>query len=187
MMQGNGVPVSTLRDLISLAGSYSFFLSSFFAGLPVSVYAVSFLHSREEGGDSPWKYIYSCIVYFACVPGIFSSVLIAYSLLFTGENLLDVSFLIYFMPIISMTVTLMLLQRNVGFDQIPGFDRLSGLMVMIGAAFAIVFVLSRTRIWLVFGGSIFLFFGLAVLIFALLKWGSYLVFRKKDPPVNAST
>jgi hypothetical protein len=47
--------------------------------------------------------------------------------------------------------------------------------------FAVV-ALSRTRLWIVFGGSVFLLIGLAAFVFALLKWGSYMAFRRRDEP-----
>jgi len=70
---------------------------------------------------------------------------------------------------------------------VPGFDRLSGLMVMIGCSFAIALVIQKTRIFIFFGGSIERLFGLAIGVFALLKWGMYMLFRspaepKKDAP-----
>ena len=68
------------------------------------------------------------------------------------------------------------------FDDIPGFDRLSGLMVVIAITFVLVLAIEKTRIWLFFGGSITRLILLVAGLLALLKWGAYMLFRKKDEP-----
>ena len=65
---------------------------------------------------------------------------------------------------------------------VPGFDRLSGLMVMVGCSFVIALAIQKTRIWVFFGGSIEQLLLLAAGVFALLKWGSYMLFRQKEEP-----
>jgi len=106
----------------------------------------------------------------------------AYSLFFSRENLLDVSLLVYFVPIISMIVTLVVIRKHVSFDDVPGFDRLSGLMIMIGCTFAVVMAIDKTRIFIWFGGSIEKLFMLAAGVFGLIKWGAYMLFRSGDEP-----
>jgi hypothetical protein len=172
----------TTRELIQLADHHSLELAVVCGFAPVAAWACRLMHGPNRGGDAPWKYFYAVLVYLACVPGIFAGVLTGYTLWFTNENLLDVSFLVYILPIVSMVVTLILIGRNVGFDRVPGFDRLSGLMVMIACSFAIALFIQKTRIWLVFGGSIGTLFLLAIGIFALMKWGTYMLFRRRDEP-----
>ncbi len=149
---------------------------------PVAAWLCGLVHGRGNGGSSPWKYVYSVLVYLACVPGTFAVVLTGYTLFFTRENLLDVNPLVYFLPLVSMVVTLVFIHKNVAFDLVPGFDRLSGLMVMIGCSFVIALAIQKTRIWLFFGGSIEWLMALAVGVFALLKWGTYMLFRSRDEP-----
>ena len=102
---------------------------------------------------------------------MFASVLTAYTLFISRENLLDVNPLVYFLPVVSMVVTLVFIRKNVSFDEVPGFDRLSGLMVMVGCSFAVALAIQKTNIWIFFGGSIERLFILAAGVFALLKWG----------------
>jgi hypothetical protein len=104
---------------------------------------------------------------------------------FTNENRLDVSVLVDLLPIVSMVATLGLIGRNVGFDRVPGFDRLWGLMVMLGCSFGIALFIQKTRIWVIFGGSIATLLVLALGIFALLKWASHMLFRRRDEPTWA--
>src|SRR5207247_7604242 len=106
----------------------------------------------------------------------------AYTLFFSWEKLLDANLLVYLLPIASMVATLVLIRKHVAFDDGPGFDRLSGLMVMVGCSFVIALVIQKTKIWIFFGGSTQKLFLLAAGVFALLKWGTYMLFRRRDEP-----
>ena len=172
----------TTRDLIYQADQHPVALAVALAAPPLFSMVVGWLHSRGQGGAEPWNYSYAVLVYLACVPGMFASVLTAYTLFFSRENLLDTNLLVYFLPIVSMIVTLVLIRKNVAFDEVPGFDRLSGLMVMVGCSFAIALAIQKTKIWILFGGSIERLFILAAGIFGLLKWGAYVLFRRRDEP-----
>ncbi len=172
----------TTRDLIHQAGQHPVALAVALATPPLVALLVGRLHDRGRGGAGPWKYLYAVLVYLACVPGMFAGVLTAYTLFFSRENLLDTNLLVYFLPIVSMIITLVLIRKNVAFDEVPGFDRLSGLMVMVGCSFAIALAIQKTRVWIFFGGSIERLFILAAGIFGLMKWGAYMLFRRSDEP-----
>ena len=172
----------TARDLIDQADQHPVALAVALAAPPLFSFVVGLLHDRGRGGSGPWNYAYAVLVYLACVPGMFAGVLTAYTLFFSRENLLDTNLLIYFLPVVSMIVTLVLIRRNVAFDEVPGFDRLSGLMVMVACSFAIALAIEKTKIWILFGGSIERLFILAAGIFGLLKWGAYMLFRRRDEP-----
>ena len=172
----------TTRDLIHQADQHPIALAVALAVPPVVACVVGRLDDRGRGGAGLWKYLYAVLVYLACVPGMFAGVLTAYTLFFSRENLLDTNLLVYFLPIVSMIVTLVLIRQNVAFDEVPGFDRLSGLMMMVGCSFAIALAIQKTRIWIFFGGSIERLFILAAGIFGLLKWGAYMLFRRRDEP-----
>jgi hypothetical protein len=172
----------TTRELIHLAGQHWPALLGLFLVAPAAAVLCSIFHGPGNGGNAPWKYLYSVLVYLACVPGTFAAVLTAYTLFFSKENLLDVNPLVYFFPIVSMIVTLVFIRKVVAFDLIPGFERLSGLMVMIACSFAIALAVQKTRIFLFFGGSIIWLITLAAGVFALLKWGAYTLFGSRDEP-----
>jgi len=172
----------TTREFIQAVDRHPLILVAVFVAVPLLAWVCGRFHGRERGGTAPWKYIYSGLVYAACVPGLFAAVLTAYTLFFTRENLLDANLLVYFLPIVSMVVTLVGIHKSVSFDEVPGFDRLSGLMVTIGLSFGIALAIDKTRIWVWFGGSIQTLFALAVGVFALLKWGAYMLFRGRDEP-----
>ncbi|UII31276.1 hypothetical protein LVD17_23575 [Fulvivirga ulvae] len=110
------------------------------------------------------RYLLSAVVYAVTVPGILSAIVILYSLFILKTNLLAVNIVVYFVPVIAMILVLVIINKKVAMKRIPGFGRLSGLMIMISVAFSIVFVLQKTY----FG--IFLFGGFAQLlvVFAIL-------------------
>jgi len=174
----------TIRELTEQAGRHPGILAALFIALPLSAWVLGRLHGPGRGAAAPWKYLYSIVVYLACVPGMFSSVLTAYALFFRNENLLDANLLVYVLPILCMVVALVFVQKNVGFEAVPGFDRLSGLMIMIACSFALALAIHKTRIFVGFFGSIDRMLLLAGGIFALLKWGSYMLFRRKDEPLK---
>src|SRR5439155_8979048 len=92
---------------------------------------------------------------------------------------------IYFLPIATMIATLLLIRRNVDFEAVPGFDRLSGLMTLLACSFALALAVHRTRLFVGFFGSIHMLFALAAGIFALLKWGGFMLFRRRHEPPKA--
>jgi hypothetical protein len=177
----------TARELIQVAGQHWLVLLAVFLLPPLATWLCGRAHGAGNGGNAPWKYAYSALVYLTSVPGTFAAVLTGYTLFFTRENLLDVNPLVYFLPIGSMVVTLIFIRKSVSFALIPGFDRLEGLLALIACSFVLALAIQKTRIWIVFGGSIERLFILAAAIFALLKWGAYTLFRgrsepKKEPP-----
>lgn len=172
----------TARTLVELAATWPLEVGAALAVPALLALLLGLLLPRGAGGKSPWKYLNAFLVYATCVPGMFAAVLTAYTLFFTGENLLDVNLAVYLGPIVAMGLTLWLISRQASFDELPGFDRLSGLMVAIGVTFVLLLAVSRTRIWLFFGGSMTWLVAVAVGLFALLKWGLESAFRGRGEP-----
>jgi len=174
----------TLRDLIQAAGSHPAPVFGTMIAAPALAWIVGVCHRTGEGRNAPWKFAYSVLVYLACIPGTFAAVLTGYALFFRNENLLDANLLIYFLPIVSMIATLVFIRKRVSFDDVPGFNRLSGLMVLMACSFGIALALHKTRIFVGFFGSVEMLFILAAGVFALLKWGRYMLFRSGDEPAK---
>lgn len=127
--------------------------------------------AQGEGHLSPWKYVYSTLIYLSCVPGVFALFLSAWIFLFERRSILDTDVFTQVLPLFSMIATLLIIRRNVDLDLVPGFDKVSGLFVMIAAVLALLWVIDRTRIWVV----TFLPFWQALLILIALlllaRWG----------------
>ena len=175
----------TARDWLAWLAAQPLWVGGYLLALPLCALALGLALRRGAGNDSAWKYVYSALVYCACVPGIFGALVTAYLILFTNQNLLDVNALVTLAPVASAAPTLGIASRSVDFGPLPGFGRLSGLMVTIGLSFLVVFALTRTRVWIVFGGSMALLAGIGAFVFALLKWGSYMTFRRHDEAEKA--
>lgn len=172
----------TIEQLVEWLAKGSVWIAGGFAVPPVLALLLGPIHGRDGGGRAPWKYVYSVLVYLVSFPGMCSSILTGYALFFEKENLLKVPVAIYIVPIVSMAATLILIRKNVPFDQVPGFDRIAGLLTMIGLSFLFVLVIYKMRILLIFFGSIPMLIALVVGLFALLKWGTYMLFRRRDEP-----
>ncbi len=157
-------------------------VGGYLMALPILALLLGLLHRRGAGNDAPWKYLYSGLVYAACIPGTLGALVTLYLLLFVGQNLLEVNALVTVAPVVIMAATLALAGRNVEFGPLPGFGRLSGLMVVLGLTFAVLFALSRTRLWIVFGGSVLWLGAIGAFVFSLIKWGGHLAFRRSDEP-----
>jgi len=98
--------------------------------------------------------ILSTLIFLVSVPGIMATILVFYSLFFIRQNLLEVNIILYFLPIISMTVTLFFISKNVSLNTLPGFDRLSGLMTVLVLTGMALLMLYKLRFVVGFFASI---------------------------------
>jgi hypothetical protein len=81
-----------------------------------------------------------------------------------------------------MVATLVLIRKSVSFDEVPGFDRIGGLMLLIAVTFVILLAIRKTFIGVFFGASVTTLLAFGAFLFALLKWGAYSVFRRSNEP-----
>ena len=166
----------TLQELFDLIGSNPTLILIYFTLLPITALVAGFM-SKDEGYQEPWCYLYSVLVYAACIPGIFALTLTGYSFMFERSSMLDKNIFVYFLPILVMIATLLLINRNVDIQDIPGFGRLTGLLLAIFAVFVVMFLLQRMRIFTVFFGSVTHLFGLFIVLLAAFMWGSSKLFK----------
>ncbi len=179
----------TINDIIAIASRYTREIAMVLLIIPVVSLFYGKLVARGKGNLSPHKYIFAVLIYMSSIPGIFSAVLTTYALFILRQNMLSINFVIYLLPIISMAATLAFISSGSDLDDIPGFERLVGLFVMLAATFALTLIILKTRIWIFFGGSIAHFFLIALFLFLLLKWGARTLFRrgseKRNRPPNS--
>lgn len=169
----------TLQDLIANVSQTDIrVLLAVFAAPPVIAFLLGILHGR--GGASPWRYCYSMLIYLVCLPGIFAGVLVAYSMFFLRQNLLTVNILVYFLPLACMAATLAVIHQRVDMNRLPGVDRIYALMVMVAVSMAVALAIMKTRIWIVFGGSIASLGIIALICFLLLRWAFGAMLGKGD-------
>lgn len=90
-------------------------------------------------------------IYLTVLPGVTSSVVLAYLLFFTNENLFRLSGgWALFLPPFWMLASLFLFSKVVEFDRVPGFDRLRGLFGVAILSLVTLLILDRFRILVIF-------------------------------------
>ncbi len=170
----------TIQELIlRLKQIHPLYLLAGYLLPPLLVWLMGFGINQFNGLRSPWKYLYSAFVYLVCIPGILAGVLTAYSIFFIRENLLTVNVFVYFLPIISMIITLVIIARKVDLSRLPGVDRLYSLMIILVITFSAVLAIQKTRIWLFFGGSFWTLIWIAIICFIVLKISSQKLFGRQ--------
>lgn len=134
----------TLQDFFQKIADNPSYIVFYFVIIPLTALLAGWL-GKGEGHLSPWKYLYSTLIYLVTVPGIFAVTLSVYFFLFERRSIMQTDMLVQVLPVVSMIATLLLIRRNVRLDQIPGFDKLSGLIMMISATLVIMWVVDRTH------------------------------------------
>lgn len=135
----------TLGDFFELIGNNPAIILFYFMALPLTAFLAGIL-GKGEGDLSPWSYLYSTLVYLASLPGIFAITLNIYLFLFERQSIMDANIYTQILPILVMCLTLWIIKRNVSYVEIPGFNRLSGLMTIIIAILTIMWILEKTHI-----------------------------------------
>ena len=160
----------SVNELLKRLDDYTGWAVCFFAALPMLAFIVSFLY-RRTGRRAFIELMFSAITYLSAVPGVFACILIFYLLFFTRSNLLNVDIVFSFLPIISMGLVFGIIGKNANFDDLPGFGRLTGLMLLIAIASCVTLAIYKLRIFVGFFASIEALVGIAVTVFLLFKVG----------------
>ncbi|MEP7267205.1 MAG: hypothetical protein ABI844_06215 [Saprospiraceae bacterium] len=136
----------TLQDFFNFIGSHPSILLFYGIAIPLSAFLTG-VFSRDEGYLSPWKYLYSFIIYLVCVPGIFALMLNIYLFLFERQSIWSLNLYTQALPVVVMIFTLMIIRKFVNLDYIPGFEKLGGLVLMVTAVLLIMWFLDKTHIY----------------------------------------
>jgi hypothetical protein len=153
----------TLRELFEYIGQNPNYVIFYFALIPFAALLGSFLDG-DRGHTSPWKYIYSALIYLVCIPGLFVLTLNVYLFLFEKGSVMNFDLILQLLPIISMILTLLVIRNNMDMKLIPGFHKLSGLMMLITAVLGLMWIIDRTHII----AFVQLRFEIVILIFVVL-------------------
>jgi hypothetical protein len=136
----------TLRELFDYLNANPVTVVGYFLLLLITALLAGIM-GRGEGHLSPWKYLYSAIVYLVCVPGIFATALAVYLFLFEqGGSIFNLNLLTQVLPIGAMLATLAVVRRNVAFGYIPGFGKLTDLIMTIVTVFVLMYFLNRLHL-----------------------------------------
>ncbi|HHB77976.1 MAG TPA: hypothetical protein ENK85_01930 [Saprospiraceae bacterium] len=165
----------SLKEFFDLLGQMPSLVLSFFLLVPLTA-LLAWLLGRGEGHLTPWKYLYSFLVFLICIPGVFAVTLDLYLFLFEKQSIMEANIYTQILPILSMGLTLMLIRQNVSFDDVPGFGKIGGLITLISIVLIFMWFVDRTRIY-VFS---YMPFQTVLLIFAGLliaaRWGTKRLF-----------
>ncbi|MCB0707206.1 MAG: hypothetical protein KDC34_17940 [Saprospiraceae bacterium] len=135
----------TLQDFFDKIYGNPMLVLWYFLALLFTAVLAGFM-SKGEGHQSPWKYLYSGLIYLVSIPGIFAVALNIYLFLFERKSIMEMDLVVQVLPVIAMILILWVIRKNVDLDYIPGFDKLGGLITIIGAALAILWVIDRTHL-----------------------------------------
>lgn len=157
----------TLEDFIRYIGDEPKWLLLYFLAIPLTALLAGML-GKGEGHMTPWRNLYAVLIYAVCIPGIFSVALLVYDFLFAGRNLYQASIIAQIVPVLSMLLTVYIIRRQVDFEYIPGFDKLTGLITMLTAILLLMWLAQRVHlvVWtnLPFWQLILIFIGLVFLV-----------------------
>lgn len=161
----------TLGDFFQALSDNPTIVCFLFISVPLTAFLAS-IFGKEEGAKSPWKELYSILVYLTCIPGIFAVTLNVYLFLFERQRVNDVNLYTQILPIISMVLTLWLIRKNVKLDQVPGFGQLGGLIMILFALIALMWILEKTHIFAftIIPFSYFVFIFIAILVGIRFGW-----------------
>ena len=124
---------------------------------------------REAANMPPYSYIFSTLIYLSCVPGVISFTFWIYSMVFEQKSLWTLNFSVYYLPGISMMLTLLIISRQANMKRLPWFGELYELLAMIAVVFGFVLLIIHSRIVnFTYWWQVFLVF---ILFFGLLKLG----------------
>ncbi|HNR08996.1 MAG TPA: hypothetical protein PKM27_16875 [Saprospiraceae bacterium] len=136
----------TLKQFFDFISEHPSLILFYSVAVPLSAILTG-LFSRGEGHLAPWKYLYAFLVYFVCIPGIFAVTLDVYLFLFERQSIWESNLYTQFLPVLVMLITLMIIKRFVRLESIPGFGRLTGLILMISAVLVAMWFLDKTHIF----------------------------------------
>jgi hypothetical protein len=159
----------TLGQFFEMCSTQKEVVLLYFVVLPLTAALARWLGSGE-GHLTPWKYLYTFLVYGACIPGIFSITLSIYKFLFERGSIMDANIYTQILPIISMFLTLGLIKSNVKLDHVPGFGKISSLMSMIAIILIVMWILEKTNIWVFTYMPFFQFLLLLIVIFIAIRY-----------------
>ncbi|MEY4135507.1 MAG: hypothetical protein ACOYOO_03290 [Saprospiraceae bacterium] len=160
----------TLQEMLGYLGEQSGAVAGYFAALPLLALLIGAI-DRDRGHIAPWNYLYAGIIYLSAVPGIFALTLNVYLFLFERRSVMDMDLISQALPVLSMILCLAVIRRNVDLAYIPGFEKLSGLLLILTAVIALMWLADRTQviafIRMRFEAVLLVF----VAIFLMMRWG----------------
>lgn len=135
----------TLTDFQYFAATHSGQVIFYFAVIPFAAMLAGWMEA-DEAHLPPWNYLYSCLLYLTAIPAIVSIALTVYHWLFERGSIMEVDLMLLLLPIGSFILTAFIIKTQVPLRVLPWFGGLGGMVIMIVATVAIIWVIDRTRL-----------------------------------------
>ena len=167
----------TINELTQWLEQYERALALWFMALP----CLTYVGGAAIKAFSPvlMRYLLGAAIYLAVIPGICMTLVLLYMVLFVCLNLLqEMRLVLHLLPVVSMLGTLWAASRLEAFAVIPGFDRLQGLMLLVGLGFAALLLIHKTFVGIHFFARFEYLLLLFVGFLVLWRLGLVRVFRK---------
>jgi hypothetical protein len=136
----------TLAEFFEMCGNHPGLLVGFFALIP-AIALLAMFFSGGQGHLSPWKYLYTVLIYAVAIPGIFAVTLSVYLFLFERRSIMDTNIFTQILPIFSMVLTFILIRKQVDLGLVPGFGKLSGLVTILSVLIILMWIIDKTHIY----------------------------------------
>lgn len=135
----------TINELMQWLSQYEPLVAGCFVALPM----VTYLGGRLCRAVSPrlMRLGLAGAVYLAVVPGICMAIVVFYMAFIVRMNLLtEMHLVLHLLPVVSMLATLWAASRLAPFVTLPGFNRLQGLIGLVGLTFVGLLFIHKTFI-----------------------------------------
>ncbi|MDF1699003.1 MAG: hypothetical protein P1U56_24335 [Saprospiraceae bacterium] len=169
----------TLGEFLNVLSNNPSIVCFLFVAVPLTALLAS-IFGRNEGAKTPWKELYSILIYITCIPGIFAVTLNIYLFLFERQPLMETNLFTQILPILSMALTLYLVRRNVQFSEIPGFDKLGGLITLLACVIISLWFLEKLNILAITFIPFSYFIILFIILLIAIRLGWKKIYSSKD-------
>lgn len=160
----------TVYDLINILTKNSNTILNYYILLFV-IALIGLLFANSIRAKTPIVYVYSALIYAIIIPGLLAIILVIYNFFFLRKNLMQLELVTYYLPIIAMLFLLLIIKKTLPLKEIPGFDKLSGLFVILFITFLITYFVQRAVIGIFFIGSFTQLIVIFLVLLVVLKLG----------------
>ncbi len=141
--------------------------------IPLATFVISTV-ADDEAAEKPWNYMLSIMLFLVAVPGVLAVFLNIYLFLFEKQAIMETNIFTQILPILIMIATLLIIQRKADFCDIPGFEKLSAAIIIMGALIVGMWFVDRVRLIAFSFIPVQYLLLLFVVLFLLIRFG----FRK---------
>ena len=83
----------TLQDFFNWVKVNPYYTLAYFILIPV-IALLAGIFAKNEGHQSPWKYVYTTLIYLVCIPGIFAVTFNIYLFFWERSSIMDAEILL---------------------------------------------------------------------------------------------